>query len=307
MDKALAGHKIGFIGLGVMGRPMAGHLHDAGADLTVHNRSQAPVDAVLATWDGGSSAESPAELARRLAGGVIVLMLTNTPAVDLVTLGENGLVEGLGAGTLIIDMSTTGVAKTRECAARVREMGCGWVDAPVSGGQVGAEEASLAIMAGGDDADFARAEPVLRAMGRKISHLGPVGAGQITKLANQTIVGIGVAALAEALTLAKLGGVDPAKAREAIRGGFAESRLLAEHGERMVTGQFEPGGRATYQLKDVREARDLMLDLGIELPMLSRNVELWEEMVEARGMGELDHSAILRMYGEQAATSRAGE
>ena len=299
MDKPLQGHKIGFIGLGVMGMPMAGHLHAAGADLTIHNRSQAVIQQLLAEWQGVDAADSPAEVAEKLAGEVIVLMLTNTPAVDTVTLGENGLTSALKPGTLVIDMSTTGVSKTRECAKKVKELGGGWVDAPVSGGQFGAEAASLAIMAGGDDSDFKRAKPILDMMGAQITHLGAVGAGQITKLANQTIVGIGVAALAEALTLAKSAGVDPAKVRDAIRGGFAESRLLAEHGERMVTGNFEPGGRATYQLKDVREARELMRDLNIDLPMLSRNVELWEEMVDERGMGDVDHSGIFRMYEEK--------
>lgn len=299
MDKPLQGHKIGFIGLGVMGKPMAGHLYAAGAELTIHNRSQAVIQQLLGEWEGVSSAGTPADVAGKLAGDVIVLMLTNTPAVDAVTLGENGLTGALKPGTLVIDMSTTGVRKTRECAEAVKALGGGWVDAPVSGGQFGAEAASLAIMAGGEESNFERAKPILEVMGAKITHLGPVGAGQITKLANQTIVGIGVAALAEALTLAKAAGVDPAKVRDAIRGGFAESRLLAEHGERMVTGNFEPGGRATYQLKDVREARELMRDLGIELPMLSRNVELWEEMVDERGMGDVDHSGIFRMYGDR--------
>lgn len=296
MDKSLSGKRIGFIGLGVMGKPMAGHLHAAGADLTIHNRSRGVIQQLLGEWEGVESAESPAEVAEKLAGEVIVLMLTNTPAVDAVALGESGLTSALKPGTLVIDMSTTGVSKTRECAEKVKSLGGGWVDAPVSGGQFGAEDGSLAIMAGGAEADFHRAKPILEVMGAKITHLGPVGAGQITKLANQTIVGIGVAALAEALTLAKSAGVDPAKVRDAIRGGFAESRLLAEHGERMVTGNFEPGGRATYQLKDVREARQLMRDLGIDLPMLSRNVELWEEMVDERGMGEVDHSGIYKMY-----------
>ncbi|MEM7010739.1 MAG: NAD(P)-dependent oxidoreductase [Verrucomicrobiota bacterium] len=298
MDNVLQGHTIGFIGLGVMGKPMAGHLHAAGAQLTIHNRSQGVIQQLQNEWPDVATASSPAKVAEERAGDVIVLMLTNTPSVDAVALGKNGLTSTLKPGTLVIDMSTTGVTKTRECADRVKALGGGWVDAPVSGGQFGAEDGSLAIMAGGDEADFVRAKPILEVMGAKITHLGPVGAGQITKLANQTIVGIGVAALAEALTLAKSAGVDPAKVRDAIRGGFAESRLLAEHGERMVTDNFEPGGRATYQLKDVREARELMRDLDINLPMLSRNVELWEQMVDEADLGNIDHSGILRMYEE---------
>ncbi|MFT5466275.1 MAG: 3-hydroxyisobutyrate dehydrogenase-like beta-hydroxyacid dehydrogenase [Verrucomicrobiales bacterium] len=295
MDKPLQGQRIGFIGLGVMGKPMAGHLHAAGAALTIHNRSQGVIQQQLGEWAGVASADSSAEVAEKLPGEVIVLMLTNTPAVEAVA---ESLTSTLKPGTLVIDMSTTSVSKTREWAEKVKALGGGWVDAPVSGGQFGAEGASLAIMAGGGEADFERAKPILEVMGAKITHLGPVGAGQITKLANQTIVGIGVAALAEALTLAKSAGVDPAKVRDAIRGGFAESRLLEEHGERMVNGDFEPGGRATYQLKDVREARQLMRDLDLDLPMLSRNVELWEEMVDERGMGEVDHSGIFKMYEE---------
>lgn len=298
METAFKGQKIGFIGLGVMGKPMAGHLHTAGAQLTIHNRSQGVIQQLQSEWSGVETAESPAAVADKLGSEIIVLMLTNTPAVDAVALGKNGLTSALKPGTLVIDMSTTGVTKTRECAEKVKALGGGWIDAPVSGGQFGAEDGSLAIMAGGDDADFERAKPVLEVMGAKITHLGPVGAGQITKLANQTIVGIGVAALAEALTLAKSAGVDPAKVRDAIRGGFAESRLLAEHGERMVTNHFEPGGKATYQLKDVREARELMRDLDINLPMLSRNVELWEQMVDDADLGNIDHSGILRMYEE---------
>tara|TARA_R110002096_G_scaffold24760_32_gene78099 strand:- start:16640 stop:17539 length:900 start_codon:yes stop_codon:yes gene_type:complete len=291
-------HSLGFIGLGVMGMPMAKHLHATGASLVVQNRSAAKTERFLAKCEGAKGADSAAEVARQVPGGVIITMLTNTPAVDAVMLGEGGLAEAIEPGTLVIDMSTTGLAKTREVAGRLREKGCGYVDAPVSGGEVGAKEATLSIMAGGEPEDFARATPILEVMGRQITHLGPVGSGQICKLANQTIVGITVAAVAEALILAEKAGVDPGKVRDAIRGGFAESRILAEHGERMVTGSFEPGGKAAYQLKDVREAREVAKEAGIELPMLFRNVELWEEMVEQWGGEAVDHSGIFRMYQE---------
>lgn len=299
MSKELGGHKIGFIGLGVMGKPMAQHLATAGAEVVIHNRSQGVVEELLAASSQFQAATSPAEVSRQIGDGVMVLMLTNTPAVDQVILGENGLLEAIQPGALVIDMSTTGLAKTRECAEKLRAKGCGYVDAPVSGGEVGAKGASLSIMAGGSRENFERALPILNVLGGKVTHMGEVGAGQITKLANQIIVAQGITAIAEALTLAQAAGVEPSKVRDAIRGGFAESRLLAEHGERMVTGNFEPGGRASYQLKDVREALQVMEELGLDLPMLKQNVALWVEMVEDLGMANLDHSGILRLYEEK--------
>ncbi|MEM1296484.1 MAG: NAD(P)-dependent oxidoreductase [Verrucomicrobiota bacterium] len=291
-------HPIGFIGLGVMGTPMANHLHRAGAKLVVHNRTPEKTERFLKEFAGSRSANSLAEVVRDVSGGAVITMLTNTPAFETVMLGKGGIVEAIEPGTLVIDMSTTGLAKTREVAAILRERGCGYVDAPVSGGEVGAKEAVLSIMAGGEPEDFERAKPIFEVLGRQIAHLGPVGSGQICKLANQTIVGITVAAVAEALILAEKAGVDPSAVRDAIRGGFAESRILAEHGERMVTGNFEPGGKSAYQLKDVREAREVAREAGIELPMLFRNVELWEAMVEEWGGEAVDHSGIFRMYQE---------
>ncbi len=299
MSAKLEGHKIGFIGLGVMGKPMAGHLAHAGAHVVVHNRSQTVVEELLEASPQFQRAHSPAAVARAVGPGMIVLMLTNTPAVDAVILGEQGLVSAISTGALVIDMSTTGLAKTRECAQVLRGKGCGYVDAPVSGGETGARSATLSIMAGGSPADMARARPLLEVLASKVTHLGDVGSGQIAKLANQIIVGQTITAIAEALTLAKAAGVDPAQVREAIRGGFAESRILAEHGERMVTGNFEPGGRASYQLKDVREALQVMEELGLDLPMLKQNGALWVEMVEGRGMAELDHSGVLRLYEKE--------
>ena len=299
MSTPLTGYNIGFIGLGFMGFPMAGHLHRAGARVVAHNRSPEKTRRFLEVCQGAESADSPAKVAGSVAGGFIVTMLTNTPAVETVMLGDRGIFGEIQPGTLVVDMGTTGLRKTREIAEKLRERGCGYVDAPVSGGEVGAKEASLAIMAGGDEADFERAQPLFEVLGRQVTHLGSSGAGQICKLANQTIVGITVAALAEALFLAERAGIDPAKVRDAIRGGFAESRILAEHGERMVSGNFDPGGPAAYQLKDVREAQQVANDLGMTLPMLFRNVELWEEMVEDWGGAEIDHSGVLKMYRER--------
>lgn len=286
--------RVGFIGLGVMGRPMALHLQRAGWPVLMNNRSRGVMDALVP--EGLHPADSPAEVARGAAGGVIFLMLTDSPAVETVVLGESGLITGLSPGTLVIDMSTTALDVTHRCAAAVEAAGGSWVDAPVSGGEVGATEATLSIMAGGSVEDFARARPLFECLGRKVTHVGGLGAGQIAKLANQIIVAQTIAAIAEALTLAKAAGVDPAGVREAIRGGFAESRILAEHGERMVTGNFVPGGRARLQLKDVREAVRIMEEQGLELPMLRQNHALWEEMVHQRDMGDLDHSGLWRLY-----------
>lgn len=286
--------KAGFIGLGVMGSPMARQLHAGGWPVVVHNRSQAVVEELAA--EGYDVAVSPADVARQVSGGIIFLMLTDNAAVEQVALGPEGLAPELRPGALVVDMSTTSLELTRRCAAAVQEAGGQWMDAPVSGGQVGAQEATLSIMAGGRPEDFERARPYFEAMGRKVSHLGGLGAGQITKLANQIIVAQSIAAIAEALRLAEAAGVDPAGVRDAIRGGFAESRILAEHGERMVTGNFTPGGRARLQLKDVRQAVRLMEEQGLNLPMLRQNHVLWEEMVHGRGWGDLDHSGLWRLY-----------
>ena len=245
MGTTLSGHKIGFAGLGNMGRAMARHFHEAGAEVVVWNRSNAPAEAAVAM--GMKRAATLPELARAIGDGVICVNLTTTDVVAKVVFGEDGLVEGLSAGAMIIDFGTTGVPETKEFAKRIA-----WVDAPVSGGQVGAEAADLTIMAGGTDAAFQRALPILQTVGKRITHLGPAGSGQVTKLANQLIVAQTIDAVAQALRLAELAGLDSARVREALLGGFAESRILHLHGDRMVRRDFAPGGRSALQLKDVR-------------------------------------------------------
>lgn len=278
-----------------MGVPMARNLLRAGADLTVYSRSRDPVD--LLVGEGASSALSPKELALAVRGGALIVMVTDTAAVEAVIEGPEGIlssgVEGLD-GTLVIDMGTTQVAPTRRMAEAVSGLGGAYVDAPVSGGVVGAEEANLTILAGGAVKDFEKALPLFEVMGRRITHLGGVGSGQVTKTANQMIVGLTLGAVAEALTLAERAGVDPANVREALIGGFADSRILDLHGLRMVEDRFEPGGRVSVQLKDVRQAMELARELGLKLPGLSRNLELWEAAV-VRGWGDLDHSAIVKL------------
>ena len=296
MEKKLSGRKVGFIGLGVMGAPMAAHLAEAGAELVVHNRTRSKAEDFCGRFPEATVVNSPREVAEQCSGEVIFLMLTNSPAVSEVVLGEEGLCEALGEGTLLIDCSTTGLAVTKECAAAVSSLDCHWVDAPVSGGQFGAERGELTLMVGGSATDVENSLPFFEVIGKQITHVGETGAGQIAKLANQIIVAIGISALCEAFSLGKKAGVDPAVIRDAIRGGFAESRLLEEHGDRMVRGDFSPGGKAVLQLKDVREANQLMQDLNLDLPMLKTNLQRWETMVEKAGMGQLDHSGLFELY-----------
>lgn len=286
----LSGTTIGFIGLGLMGRPMSLNLQRAGGQLVIHNRSRGVVDELAA--HGMQPADSPKEVAERTP--TVILMVSDTPAVEQVLLGEGGIIHGLQAGSLVIDMGTTTVLATRRFAERVKAAGAAYVDAPVSGGQVGAEAASLAIMVGASESAFARAKPIFEALGQNITHVGDIGAGQVAKAANQIIVGLTIGAVAEALTLAKRAGVDPAKVREAFAGGFAASRILEVHGKRMIDETFEPGGKATTQRKDIAQALDLARELGVDLPATTLNRELYDRLIE-RGDGDLDHSALIKV------------
>ena len=272
-----------------MGRANARHLHEAGADVVVWNRSDAPAEAAVAL--GMRRAASLPDLAREIGPGVICINLTMTDVVEKVVFGPGGLIEGLHKDALIIDFGTTGVPETKKWAERVN-----WVDAPVSGGQVGAEAATLTIMAGGSEANFQRALPIFQTCGKNITHLGPSGAGQVTKLANQLIVAQTIDAVAQALRMAELSGVDPALVRKALLGGFAESRILDLHGDRMVRRDFAPGGRATLQLKDVRLMSQLADSVGLDSPTLKNSLAQWEKFVHEKGFGDLDHSGLFRLY-----------
>ena len=289
MNNALAGHKVGFVGLGHMGRAMARHLHAAGAEVVVWNRSEGPAAAAVAL--GMRRAASLPELAREIGDGIICLNLTTTDVVEQVVFGAGGLIEGVDPRALFIDFGTTGVAETKGFAQRVH-----WLDAPVSGGQVGAEAGTLTIMAGGTDEAFRRASPILHAVGGRVNHMGPAGSGQVTKLANQLIVAQTIDAVAQALRMAELAGVDPAKVREALLGGFAESRILQLHGDRMVRRDFAPGGRAELQLKDVRLMCQLADSVGLDSPTLRNSLAQWEKFVHAEGHGDLDHSGLFLLY-----------
>lgn len=272
-----------------MGRPMARHWHRAGAEVWVWNRSPAPAEAAVAS--GMRRAATLADLAREVGDGIVGINLTDSRAVEDVVFGPSGLASALAPGALIVDFGTTGVVETRRFAERLA-----WIDSPVSGGQVGAEAATLTLMAGGTEADFQRALPFLQILGKRVTHMGPSGSGQVTKLANQLIVAQTIDAVAQALRLAELAGVDPARVRSALLGGFAESRILDLHGDRMVRRDFAPGGRAALQLKDVRLICELARSLGFDSPTLRNCRDRWETMVHEKDLGHLDHSGLFRLY-----------
>lgn len=295
MTGALSGRKLGFVGIGLMGGPMCRNLLAAGADLVVYNRTREKAEAMAAAHPGRVEvAASPAEVA---AAGpdTVIITLVDTAAVQQAIEGPGGLLSALKPGQLIVDMGTSGVAETRRLASAVKAAGGAYADAPVSGGVVGAEAATLAIFVGADEAVFPRAREILGVLGKNITHCGAVGCGQVTKIGNQMIVALTIGAVAEAMALAEKAGVARATFRAALKGGFADSRILELHGERMVQQSFAPGGRARIQRKDVQLALDLGDAVGMALPSTSRNMELWDRML-ARGWGDLDHAGLIRIY-----------
>ena len=294
MATTLTGRTIGFIGLGLMGRPMARNLKAAGAAVVVHNRSPGPADELAA--EGMVKADSPADVAGQAP--VIILMLSDTDAVEAVVTGTHGILDRLKTNALVIDMGTTEPLKTRELADRVHAARGHWVDAPVSGGEVGARDATLSIMAGGSDGAMAEARPILEVLGRRTTHIGDIGTGQIAKAANQMIVAITITAVAESLSLAKAAGADPKKVREALTGGFADSRILELHGARMLEGTFEPGGKSATQLKDLEQAVRLAGQVGHDIPVTTLVRDLYRRLVE-QGGGGLDHSGVLKLYADR--------
>ena len=292
----LKGRKIGFIGLGLMGKPMARNLKTAGAVIIIHNRSQGVIEEL--SGQGMTPAKTPADVAGAIGeDGAVIMMLPDTPAVEKVLRGPDGVVSGLisgkGPGPLIIDMGTTKVIATRTFAKDVEAAGGRYVDAPVSGGTIGAEGGSLTIMAGGTAEALARAAPIFDVLGQSTTHVGPVGTGQVAKAANQVIVGLNIGAVAEALVLAKKAGADPARVRDALKGGFADSRILEVHGKRMIDGAFEPGGKCVTQRKDMDQALELATELGFEMPATALGRDLYDKLIEA-GLGDLDHSALIK-------------
>ena len=279
---------IGFVGLGIMGRPMALHLKAAGHTLFVPERASLSheirdVATVLA------DAEAVARAAE-----AIILMVPDTPDVERVLFGTAGVAGGLSAGKLVIDMSSISPTATKEFAARIAALGCGYLDAPVSGGEVGAKNAALTIMVGGAAVDFERALPLFQAMGKNITHVGEEpAAGQVCKVANQIIVALNIQAVAEALTFAKKAGADPAKVRQALMGGFANSRILEVHAERMINRTFAPGFRIRLHQKDLNLALGSAKDLGMALPNTAIAQQMFS-VVAGQGGADLDHSALVQ-------------
>jgi 2-hydroxy-3-oxopropionate reductase len=279
--------RVGFIGLGIMGRPMATNLLAAGYPVTVHSRSPGPVDQLVEI--GASSARGPAEVGA--VTDVVITMLPDTPDVESVLLGSGGVLEGASAGSLVIDMSSIDPLATRRFAAAFAVRDVALLDAPVSGGEKGAIDAALSIMVGGETDAFDRAQPVLQALGTSIVHVGPSGAGQIAKACNQLVVGATIEAVAEALLLAERAGVDPARVREAMLGGFAGSKILEVHGQRMLDRAFEPGFRIRLHRKDARIVQETAAAVGSPIPSFDVVTEQLQRAVDA-GDGEADHSGL---------------
>ncbi|MES2840951.1 MAG: 2-hydroxy-3-oxopropionate reductase [Pseudomonadota bacterium] len=280
--------KIGFIGLGIMGTPMALHLASADHQLFVHTRSQVPETIQAA---GGVRCDNAAAVARE--ADVVFMMVPDTPDVEAVLFGENGVASGLDKGKVVVDMSSISPMATKTFAKKINELGADYIDAPVSGGEVGAKAGSLTIMCGGDEAVFERVRPLLELMGKNITLVGGNGDGQTTKVANQIIVALNIAAVSEALVFASKAGADPAKVRQALMGGFAASRILEVHGERMIKRTFNPGFRIKLHQKDLNLALQGAKEIGVSLPQTANAAQLMQACA-AHGMGDLDHSALVK-------------
>nr|WP_315849193.1 2-hydroxy-3-oxopropionate reductase [uncultured Rhodoferax sp.] len=279
---------LGFIGLGIMGAPMAGHLIAAGHTVFLNTRSAVPAPLLEA---GGHACTSAQEVAEK--ADIVFLMLPDTPDVNAVLFGANGVAAGLSAGKTVVDMSSISPMDTKAFAAKINALGCQYMDAPVSGGEVGAKAASLTIMVGAEEATFNTLLPLLQLMGKNITLVGGNGDGQTCKVANQIIVALNIAAVGEALLFASKAGADPAKVRQALMGGFASSRILEVHGERMVKRTFNPGFRIGLHQKDLALALSGAKALGLALPQTAGAAQLMQ-VCAANGMANLDHSALVR-------------
>jgi 2-hydroxy-3-oxopropionate reductase len=282
--------RVGFIGLGIMGMPMARNLMEAGYELTVHNRS--PEKAEELGKEGATVAAIPREVAEK--SDVVITMLPDSPQVREVVAGENGVLEGISEGALLIDMSTISPVVTEELAEAVKEKGASMLDAPVSGGDVGAIEATLSIMVGAEERDFKRAKPLFEAMGKTITHVGPVGAGQVTKAANQVVVALTIEAVSEALVLGSAGGVSPQKILEVLSGGLAGNKVMEVKREKFLSHNFEPGFRSELHHKDLGIALAAGREYGVVLPVTAIVDQMLLSM-RRKGWGGEDHSALLRI------------
>ncbi len=287
--------KIGFIGLGIMGKPMAKNLIEAGYELTVYNRTSEKADELAG--DGATVAESPKDVAAR--SDIIITMLPDSPQVHEVVVGENGVLEGVREGALIIDMSTISPVVTEELAAAVEEKGASMLDAPVSGGDVGAIEGTLSIMVGGDEGNFERAKPLFDVMGKTVNHVGPTGAGQVTKAANQIVVALTIEAVSEALVLGSKGGVSPEKILDVLGGGLAGNKVMEVKREKFLSHTFDPGFRSELHHKDLGIALAAGREYGVALPVTAIVDQMLLTM-RKKGWGGEDHSALLRVIEDQS-------
>jgi 2-hydroxy-3-oxopropionate reductase len=294
--------KVGFIGLGIMGRPMAKNLMEAGYELVVHNRSPEKAEE-LAKEGNATAAASPGQVAQ--ACDIVITMLPDSPDVEAVVAGEGGVLEGIRDGALLVDMSTISPVVTEELSERVREKGASMLDAPVSGGDVGAIEGALSIMVGGSEEDFERARPLFDVMGKVATHVGPTGAGQVVKACNQIVVALTIEAVSEALVLGSRGGVAPEKLVEALSGGLAGSAVMEAKKEKFFSHDFEPGFRIELHHKDLGIALAAGREYGVALPVTAI-VDQMLEALKAKGRGDRDHSALLTLL-EEAAQHEIGE
>lgn len=288
---------VGFIGLGIMGKPMARNLLKAGYSLVVHNRSRATVEEL--SKEGAQAAANSKELAER--SEIIITMLPDSPDVELIYAGENGIFSRVKSGSLIIDMSSISPIVARKLAAEAEKRSCDMLDAPVSGGEAGAIGATLSIMIGGKAAAVERAMPIFQVLGKNIVHVGDAGAGQVTKAANQMVVGTTIAIVGEALVLAKKAGVDPAKVRQALLGGFAQSKILEAHGQKMLDRNFKPGFRIRLHEKDMKIALATGSEFGVPL-MVTGVVGQMMTAMKGMGNGDLDHSGLVRLIEQLSNT-----
>lgn len=285
---------IGFVGLGIMGTPMAGHLIKGGHSLFLYTRGNVPQELTDA---GGTACQSGKEVAEN--SDIIITMVPDTPHVGAALFSENGVAEGLSSGKIVVDMSSISPIETKEYAKKINELGCEYLDAPVSGGDVGAKNAALSIMVGGNQEAFDKVKPIFELMGKNITLVGGNGDGQTTKVANQIVVALTIQAVAEGLLFAAKAGADPAKVREALSGGLATSRILELHGERMIKRTFDPGFRIELHQKDLNLALQGARSLGLSLPNTALAQQMFSACV-ANGGAAWDHSALIRALEIQA-------
>jgi 2-hydroxy-3-oxopropionate reductase len=287
--------KVGFVGLGIMGKPMARNLMEAGYDLVVYNRSREKVDELVA--EEAEGAGSPREVAESC--DVVFTMLPGPPEVREVVAGEDGLLQGAGEGSLLVDMSTSSPVLARELARTAWEKGVGMLDAPVSGGDVGAIEGTLSIMAGGSEEDFGRAKPLFDVMGKTVVHVGESGTGQTVKACNQIVVALTIEAVSEALVLGSKAGVDPAKVIEVLSEGMAGNSVMEVKAEKFLSHDFEPGGKVEFHHKDLGIALEASREYGVPLPITAIVDQMFEALI-AKGRSGWDHSALLTLLEEWA-------